>query len=485
MSSRKRSARPPPAPGFCWFCGRPGDSAVPQELAVLHTTEPVLVAGKEQRLEYHAACAAYASGLARKGGSGAVVSPTKLQAGDLASEWRRGAALACAECGQPGATLGCRGIQQCNRQWHFPCAREAAQRPTPDVVFSTNVLECACRKSFAEGRPSHAPAIKAQVEEPAGTWFETVGGWRGSGHAAALLAAAAVARPAPAQQLPPLRRHGRLKRTASKRASQPLPLAPPPLALPSLQAPLLQAQVGQPQVQQQLQVEEVWLDDAGNVTEPPQQQQAQQQVQQQAQQQQQQVQQQQQQAQVLVPRPWPPQQEGSSGAVPPTLLANFESDEEEPLVLPGPAAGQGASQPWLPGAGSLPPPSSPPSPAHAVSGYTVPGHTWEHTGCIAGPVPLRPGEIQAREAREVQGADSDARRQRPPPSCLSPRPRLGWLGTVTAHLVVLGRFCHLTAPAPHPLQPPPPTLTHTQTPGAGPCPAARPGAPLPPCHTKL
>ena len=69
-------------------------------------------------------------------------------------EWKRGQALNCAECGEPGATLCCRQFQTCKHAWHLPCAREAAQREDPAVVFAADVLECACNTKLPRGRRS-------------------------------------------------------------------------------------------------------------------------------------------------------------------------------------------------------------------------------------------------------------------------------------------------------------------------------------------
>lgn len=128
---------------FCCFCGRPGDAAVPGELAALLTASlPSLGA-----LHFHEACAGYSTGIA----AGRLIAGSRtrepwrhgeIPAQRVAAERSRGSLLECDVCDRRGATLACRGIAACGRSYHLPCAREAAQRG--GVVFSEGVLECAC-----------------------------------------------------------------------------------------------------------------------------------------------------------------------------------------------------------------------------------------------------------------------------------------------------------------------------------------------------
>jgi hypothetical protein len=101
-------------------------------------------------LQYHEACAGYSSAIAygrrltamhpREPHRHGNIPPTKVEL-----EFARGRHIHCTLCGQPGATLNCKGIAACGCVWHLPCAREAAQS-TGDVSFSANVFEAACKK---------------------------------------------------------------------------------------------------------------------------------------------------------------------------------------------------------------------------------------------------------------------------------------------------------------------------------------------------
>ena len=145
----------------------------------------------------------------------------KIRVGDVAREWALSAELLCSLCGDPGATLACKGggggcAQRCRQRWHLPCARQAAQQEGGvggGVCFSATVFEAACEECAAvlgwavachailEAQcwrsvplpptvspllpllpllPPAAPcccSISHPLLEPAGVWFEGVGGW--------------------------------------------------------------------------------------------------------------------------------------------------------------------------------------------------------------------------------------------------------------------------------------------------------------------
>lgn len=151
------------APDLCCLCRRPADPAALGGLGALHTA---IRAPKRPNLRYHEACAGYSSGIAYGRRTSRGREPFRageIPANRVAAEEARGAQLRCAVCNLPGATLGCRGIDECKRSWHLPCARSVAQAGG-GVVFSSSVMECACAQhaarcggiSMGQGHPSGA-----------------------------------------------------------------------------------------------------------------------------------------------------------------------------------------------------------------------------------------------------------------------------------------------------------------------------------------
>lgn len=148
LCDAEQAGSPPQLPpkDTCCFCRRREDDDVPHRLAGL------LVATDQRAtpLQYHEACAAYSSAIAYGRRLTASQPREPYRHGDIPAnkvdlEFSRGRHIRCSLCGQPGATVNCKGIAACGCVWHLPCARGAAQS-TGDVSFSASALEAACKK---------------------------------------------------------------------------------------------------------------------------------------------------------------------------------------------------------------------------------------------------------------------------------------------------------------------------------------------------
>jgi hypothetical protein len=152
----------------CWFCLQPGDEAVPGGLAQLHTVETS--AKQTLAIKYHEACVGYSNtsmDLQHSIDHRAAAGKPPLTSSDVVKEWHRSHELACAMCGQKGASIVCvicSAAETPNDAWfHFPCARKAAQEGWAGgkVVFSEDRRQLACPRHAHKYVPRSSCCFRA------------------------------------------------------------------------------------------------------------------------------------------------------------------------------------------------------------------------------------------------------------------------------------------------------------------------------------